>query len=432
MQTRSRIRSQSGSALFATFLLLLLLGSLGAASLVYSTIDLRSSGHYRTATTAMMTAESGVLRVLNEINRTGVWHFETQVEDDEWSELLDAWWEMEGDDSTRFYPLLETDPADRQNSGRIVSVGKAPRDAARGVRVRIERGEVASQGAIVLSHDNPTFRADGRGSTQNNDGLITGIDYNLPWPPRTSPTQSGSGIVRPAVSAHSDSVVENVQTTGIGDNEDERFRGLGNLDGANEASVYNAGGPDTAELEALVQRILANTQDINYPTASTTSQGQGQGSNNNRNFRSSSCDASSTLGWPDGPEVTVIPPAGGNNPNTTVELSGSGCGAGILIAYDPLKITGGFEFYGLVIALGGLDTTGAGNGKIYGSLWTSAGYVKVAGNLGIYYSTDGLQKASDALGPNDLLPHFMTVASWEEYDAAVDEYVHRITTTTSN
>jgi len=386
MNPRS-FRNERGYALIATLLVLLLGGLMAAASTMFSIVELRSSNHYKTGTVAMSTAESGVVRVLGEINRKGVWNLQTQLSNGDWASVVEEWWTMEGDDGTSYYATIETDADDPVNKGWINVVAKASSGAARGVRVRFERDIVVGFGALVAANPNlQTFVQNGLGSASR---PISGLDVNMDG------TAAGTGVTRPAVSTTTDSVVDTV-VAGIGANEEERYLGIGEI-----PSVYNAGGPSNTDITALVNAFIAppNTP-VTIPAGGSPIRSVGGN------------DCGPTLGDSNNPRITVF--ANHTSSSAEIRLSGSACGAGILIAYDPINITGTFRFDGLIIALGGIrSTTASGNPSVFGSVWTTSDQIMLNGNLQIRYSTQALNLAAGTLN-NDVMPRQAKVTYWVE------------------
>ncbi|GEM_PF-7017751 len=106
--------------------------------------------------------------------------------------------------------------------------------------------------------------------------------------------------------------------------------------------------------------------------------------------------SSQTLGSDDSPEITII------DSGATVEMGG-GSGSGILVIRENanFKLTGDFNYHGLVLNQGELSQT-SGNVTIYGAFIfgsNSSSYqsLEINGNVNIFYSTEALSIVEEAL-----------------------------------
>lgn len=120
------------------------------------------------------------------------------------------------------------------------------------------------------------------------------------------------------------------------------------------------------------------------------------------------CDPSSSTNW--GDPLNPLAPCGGYFPvihaQGNLGLSSSSKGQGVLLVDGDLRISGGFEFYGIIMVRGALSMVGKGN-KISGAIFvqesmeqsdTGAGAASSsAGNASIQYSWCAVQRA---LGKN--------------------------------
>ena len=85
------VENEGGFVLLSLFLLTFLLASMGAAALLLSSIDLRSSAHFKTGRQAFFAAEAGVLHALGTINGRGVLDFQADIaQADQWTRLFGA------------------------------------------------------------------------------------------------------------------------------------------------------------------------------------------------------------------------------------------------------------------------------------------------------------------------------------------------------
>jgi hypothetical protein len=91
-----------------------------------------------------------------------------------------------------------------------------------------------------------------------------------------------------------------------------------------------------------------------------------------------------------------------------LSLSG-GIGQGILLVDGELSLSGGVEFYGLVVALGGL-TVGAGGGHLTGAAILQALQVPSIASLRVDYSACVLRKV--LRGPTRAIP--LQYRSWAQ------------------
>jgi hypothetical protein len=398
MQLRRAIwRDQQGMALFATFLMLLLVLSLGAASLLQSTIDLRATSHFRTGVQALMAAESGALHGLSSINQHGgVFDFKTEVVD-KWAgstTLLGPGKHTMLSDPTAGYSVtVEADATDPQNFGYIVGSGWAPLQAARVVALRVQRSALAgSPGAIYVFEDKPITL-----TPKGNDFYIHGEDHYADGTIRIG------GSDAPAVSTRNDAVAQKIIDSINASGRADQFTGLGLV-----PSVMATGGPTVDDVNKVIHDILAKTTycPAGAPAANCTYQ------NNKQVFNNSATDFLSSMSSANTPMVMELTNTNG------VSINGNLTGYGILIVDGPLNINGSIDFKGLIIARKGFqNSTLNGNATIQGSLWTNAQDLVVGGSLTVDYSVQALQFANSAglgggLGGN--LPKVLVVISWDQ------------------
>lgn len=142
---------ERGFVLVATAIGFLLLLTLAGASVVYSTIDLKSTSHYDTGNQAFAAAESGVLHALSSMNNAGVINFRGDVVD-RWSSLYGASRKsMPGYPSVKSEVTLEADAGNPSQQGTIISTGFAPLGARRTVRVGVRRGGNPLTPSVIAS-----------------------------------------------------------------------------------------------------------------------------------------------------------------------------------------------------------------------------------------------------------------------------------------
>jgi len=190
---RGAILSESdGFAMVSVILVLLLLATLGGASLVNSGVDLQSASHFRTARQAFFASESGIFHALGTINARGVQDFSEDIADGEnWARLYgNSDKTMVSDLQSQYQIAVAFDVADPASSGTITSTGTSDMEARRTLRVRLAKGPLASSGPLYLADDDadPDFG-------DRDQFLIDGNDHN------TDATANPGGPVRPSRAA---------------------------------------------------------------------------------------------------------------------------------------------------------------------------------------------------------------------------------------
>jgi hypothetical protein len=128
------------------------------------------------------------------------------------------------------------------------------------------------------------------------------------------------------------------------------------------------------------------------------------------------------------PECVVLPPTSGGNlvfgtqaaPRLTrvagsLDVSDFLTGSGLLVVDGLFHVTGEMQFYGLVIAMGGVVFETSSRVSITGALWSGCSQderVQFHGTGAVAYSGDALI-AADRNWPT-LLPHAVALAGWQE------------------
>jgi hypothetical protein len=376
------IARDNGFALLSALLLLILGLTLGAASLVYSTLDLKSTSHYVTGNQALFAAEAGVVHSLSNINRVGVIDFGNDVVD-RWAEVLGTeTLAVPGHPDVHYEVQASADPADPINRGILTAVGLAPLRARRILRITLRKDAFAGgPGAIHLAPDamdssfrGNTFEVDG--NDHDAFGALTG----------------GSAV--PGISTRNDAVTDSV-TDSLGWSQKDNVRGLGFSLDPLKPSVETTGGPSVSDLDNIVSEILET------PGAFTTDV--------------STYTGGDVFGTLDSPQITHMTSDG-------VQLNGDASGAGILVVDGSLTINGNLDFVGWILVRGNtiintdVDTNVVGNATIMGTLWTGNLQIQVGGSAIIDYCSSCLQMI-DGLAPPDkvnLVPRPMVVTSWQE------------------
>jgi hypothetical protein len=415
---RSVLRSERGMALFATFLMLLLLLSLGSASLVQSMIDLRATSHYRTGVQALMAAESGAVHGLSAINKKMVRHFKEDIVDRWGSDgtlLGSGQYTLLGDPKSGYSVTVEADTTNPQNSGFVVGYGWAPLDAERIVALQVRRSSmIGTQGAIFLVNDGFDDFDYASASVD-----IDGHDYYA-----DGVTLNPNGYDVPAITTQNSTVNDYVKSQ-IPNDKATNFQGVGydNSDPTKIVpSVLDLGGPNTQDINDVINKIEGNTdtcaisncdpkdkkclEDAPPPTSNCVFK-TGEASLNGADL---------SYGTPWSPAIIHLT-------NTDkITINGTWTGYGIIIADGPLDFNGTATFNGLIVCTADLaskknDAKLNGTANINGSFWTYGDSLKVAGNIKVHHSSQALEFADNAglgskMGGN--LPRQVVVVGWSE------------------
>jgi hypothetical protein len=370
--------------MISTLLVLLLMMTLGSAAAMYSTFDLKSTSHFNTGNQAMYAAEAGILRALRVINDPGIVNFNNDIVQ-RWSTVFGA--------STQSIPAYgqftyevsaaadATNPATR---GTITSIGRAPNNARRIVRVKVVKGTTGrGRGAIYLASDSVDTQFTG------NAFDIDGNDHN----------QFGAlvpgGPVEPGIGTRNDGVTSSVKSD-LSSQQKDNVKGLDFTLSPLNPSVITTGGPTVSDLDRLIANILLT------PGVVTNS--------------SATINGNTTFGTVASPQITHLTAS-----NTKIHANGNAQGAGILIVDGSLTINGTLDFVGWIIVKGdtiisdgynGDETDVLGNAMILGSLWTGDMVVKVGGSAVVDYCEFCMSLANNV--GNGAVPRAMAIASWEE------------------
>jgi cytoskeletal protein CcmA (bactofilin family) len=378
-------RDQRGFALYSTFLLLLLLAAVGGASALYTVLDLKSTSHYSTGNQALFAAESGIQHALSSMNSMGVIHFQYDVAD-RWSTVFGVPLKtMPNDADVQYEVSVAADAADPVNAGSITATGYAPLQGRRTVTVRVRRnGRGKGIGAIHLAGDTV-------GTNFVGDSFsVSGNDHD----------QFGNlvagGTSHPGISTRNDGVTNSVVGS-LDDSQKDNIQGLGFALDPLTPSVLTTGGPSPADLNRMINDILAKP---------------GVATDNTHVYNNGTTTVYGTVA---APQITHLT-------NTDVTVNGNITGAGILITDGSIDITGSIDFVGWIIVHGNTvihtqtasdGTTVLGNAVVKGSLWTADFDVEVGGSAVLDYC-DWCLTLAGGIGDGDNYPSAMEVRSWKE------------------
>jgi Tfp pilus assembly protein PilX len=384
--SHNSLRGESGSALLTVTFLLLMVLTLGAASVLYTTLDLRSTSHYDTGNRAFAAAEAGVLHALSTINATGVVQFNTDIVN-RWSSLYgSATNSIPGVPNASYQVTVAANAANPAGAGTITATGFAPLNARRSIVVNVAKsGFTGSPGAIYLAADSNV-----NSQFSGNAFSVDGNDHT------TSGTANPSGPVKPGISTRDDTVSNEVVGS-LNNQQKDNVQGLGFSMSPLTPSVLPTGGPSVDDLDNIVNHLLS------LPGVQTTG---------SKNF-----NGNNTFGTVASPVVTHMT-------NDNVTLNGSAQGAGVLVVDGALTINGTLDFVGWIIVRGAttINQTGdtadqtdvLGNATVLGSLWTGDLNIKVGGSAIVDYC-DACMRLVDGMDPtNGATPKPMRVVSWGE------------------
>jgi hypothetical protein len=364
---------------------LVLLLTLAGASTINTTLDLKSTSHFDTGNSAFYSAEAGVMHALSSMNTVGVVRFKQDVAD-RWTELYGTTTKpMPGFQTISYTATVTADATDPSNLGTLSVTGFAPLQAQRSINVGLARGGfIGAPGAIYLAADAINAQFTG------NSFEVDGNDHT------TLGALVPGGVVKPGISSRTDAVQDEVVNS-LNSQQKQKVKGLGFSLSPLTPSVLNTGGPNAADLDRIVDNLLAS------PGVVTNS--------------SSSINGNETFG-------TIASPAITHLTDNDVKLNGNATGAGILIVDGSITINGTLDFVGWIIVRGAtiINSTGTeddtttvlGNATIMGSLWTAHLEIKVGGKAIVDYCTDCLNLVDNIGGNNGTLPRPMRIVFWEE------------------
>ncbi|MGD9764845.1 MAG: hypothetical protein AB7V27_14115 [Candidatus Binatia bacterium] len=382
----ARVRDQRGFALIAVTLLLLLGLTLGAGSVLVSTLDLRATAHFDTGNRAFGAAEAGVLHALSTMNEVGVIDFQQDVVN-RWGVMYGAARKTMPNMATLSYEIaIAADPGDPVNRGILTATGYAPLQGLRTIRVNIGKDNFGgTPGAIYLAADAVTSQFTG------NAFNVDGNDHDM------FGARVPGGPVKPGISTRNDAVTNNVVNS-LNNTQKDNVEGLAFSLNPLKPSVLTTGGPSVGDLDQITSHLLGLPANV-----ITTSQ--------------KSFNGNDVFGTRTAPQVTHMT-------NADVRLNGNASGAGILIVDGSLTINGTLDFIGWIIVRGDTiinstgdaddDTIVLGNANVFGSLWTGHLKIKVGGSAIVNYCDACLRLIDNVGGNANLVPRTMRITSWQE------------------
>jgi len=409
---RTLVENQDGFAIVSVFMLLLLVVTLGAATMLYTALDVKGTQHYMAGNQAFAASEAGILDAINIINTRGVVNMQNDVVSS--GIISTAATVIPGYSKYTYQVTSLVAGATPATQATVTLKGKAPLSGERIIKVGLQRGALSGgPGALHLSNDTAVGTMNGNSMTiDGNNYLVTDITTNPPVA-----VADPSIPVRPAISTRNDTVSAQVVTSLAGQGT---IVGLGT-----PPSVWTTAAASTADLLRFVNDILT----ANGAPSGCNKTGGGQ-----EYWMPGPCGG---LG-PPGPECGVHCIAHTNGslstpksdtwgtlavPNVTyvldtdAKITGGSQGAGILIFSGNVHFGGSFNYCGWVLfqnpTANGIEILGTP--KIYGTVLTPLAAFTGAGNMVIRYSQDCLNKADTAgINGSGNLPHPVTVTSWAE------------------
>lgn len=417
---RTVIRNERGFSMFATLLLLLLMLTLGTATMMSSLVDVKSTQHFKTGMEALAAAEAGLFDGLSVVNHKKVKILNTEAVANEWDDddgLADLLGDGTGTgvngDGTYQFPnqqagywvgVSSENSVNPAKEGWLFSLGFGPADARRLIKARIREKEyLTGFGAIFLTNDDP-----GTYATVQGTPLVDGNDHL--W---ATHAINPDGPVVPGISTQSDSstdlTVQNVQSAtqviGAGGPMSVRTNGVdsNSIDQlAQEIRDLFLPRPRADVLDRTVCPPGNNPCTEYHPISGVPSPYRFiiEDENNINN---------ETLGCPPDPPVVLWLTSNTIHMNGTVKICG-------MVITDAVDLSGTAEINGMMLMTSDQPTRLNGTFEMYGTLWTKASETTVRGTFDAKYSSDGISMADEAV--NNLMskdmPTQVTVVSWEE------------------
>jgi hypothetical protein len=396
-QTRSDGGQRGSSMVFALLILFSIL-ALAVAGLSAAASGLTQSNNYRTGIQALQAAESGLVHAIGIMNQgggiNGFGNAAAHTKAYDWPNYS-GWgsptFSLPGSTGVGYTittagdPYRDAGPLWPQSNKKMLltAVGQAPGESQRSLRAYLALVGPFTCGAIDLPNTpiSPTFNG--------NSFLVDGNDYD----PTTGTTIPGATPTL-GISTRTQTDTSNIREE-LGTSNADNV--LGTVVGENQPSVGNCNGPSVSRVsDEIVPNILNQPCASDNPSCVATNP---------------SLNGNDTFGTMDSPQVTHF------TGNLTIPQHGTMQGAGVLIVDGGLTINGDVDFVGLIIVRGTTQfyTDVSGHAQIFGALWTTNLDLTVAGNAGIYYSSQALSLVNNFRGSTDeLLPQHVTVVAWEQ------------------
>jgi hypothetical protein len=343
----------------------------------------KAAWNYKGASQVHFVAESGLADAIQNINATGVIHYQNDIVTPWTSRWPNGYFPRTFSPLPGYsYTVTTVAGANPQNNGQVVSIATGPDGVTNTVVANLARNDQPSTapGAIYLATDSQT------NSTFNgNSFIVDGNDHNYTGGP-------GPGLAVPGISTrNAGNTTETVSS--LSGQPLDNVQGYG----------YQAGPPivPSVSTSPSAPTIAQMNQFITDLQASPTAQVCGCPQITN----SCTCDFGSPP--PVDPPVCTITTfgTGGNN---QVKNTGNVSGCGIMIVDGNLDIQGTVDFKGLILVKGTLTVTG--DATIYGSVWAQGVNLTVGGSALIYHSTQALTMANQIV-PGGAIMSPMNVAS---------------------
>ena len=385
------VHNQRGFALLSVFMLLLLGLALGAATMLFTLLDFKSTQHFATGNQALAASESGIFDAINTINTRGVVNVANEVVN---GGLIPTATTTMNNYSNVNYQLSIVSGTNTATDAILTSTGtQTSLSAQRIIKVNLQRDKLrGGPGALHLSNDVAS------GSFAGNSMTVDGNNWNVTFMDANSTTAvlDPSVATHPAISTRNDTVSTQVVSSLAGQGT---ITGLGS-----PPSVYTTASASTADLLKIANDILSANGASSGCNRTTGGKeywlpgpcGSGPPSSQcgvhcvkQTNGQGGTSDLWGSYAVPN---VTYVQDA-------TAKITGGSYGAGILIFSGDAWFGGSFNFCGWVLFLNpssnGLVIQG--NPTIYGEVLTPLPTFTGGGSITVKYSDNCLTKA-DAAG----------------------------------
>jgi hypothetical protein len=380
---RARARGERGIGLVVALFTIAALLVAMAGALVTGASNSRAAWNYKGASQAHFVAEAGLSDAIQNINATGVIHYQNDIVTP-WTSRWPGGYFPRSFSPLAGYSYTVTTAAgtDPQNAGRLVSTATGPDGVTNTVVANLVRNDqpTTAPGAIYLATDSQT-----NATFNGNAFIVDGNDRNYTG-------GFGPGLAVPGISTrNAGNTTETISS--LAGNPMDNVQGLGFQ--AGPPVVPSVATSPSAPTIAQMNQFIADLQ------ASPGAQVCGCAQINN----SCSCDFGTPP--PANPPICTITTfgTGGNN---QIKNNGNVNGCGVMIVNGNLDVQGSVNFKGLVLVKGQLVVTG--NATLYGSVWAQGVNLTVGGSAIVYHSTQALDLANEVV-PSGTIMAPMNVAS---------------------